>query len=146
MGTVVQRLATGLGLGRLPDALRAQLESEGPIVYLAEGILETAIFRRYKAPGIRSRHRRIGFIGYFVLSERRMVVKAKRYNEVNINTAYDDALFKKLTFAVRPRYLSLVFDASEQGAQASGQIEVRLHLPDVVVAAKILEQAGARIV
>jgi hypothetical protein len=75
-----------------------------------------------------------------------MVVKATCYQEININAAYDDAPFKKMTFAVRPRYLSLAFDASAQSAQANGQVEIRLHLPDVAVAATILERAGARIV
>jgi len=146
MGTLVQRLAAGLGLGRLPQAVRAQLESEGRIVYLAEGVPETAIFRHYRAPGIRIWRNWRGFIGYFVLSERRMVVKAKAYHEININAAYDDLLFKKIAFAVRPRYLSMAFDASAQDVQASGQIEVRLHLPDIAVAAQILERAGAQIV
>jgi hypothetical protein len=146
MGTLVRRLAAGLGLGRLPEAMRAQLESEGRIVYLAEGVLETAIFRHYRAPGVRLWHRRIGFIGYLALSERRMVVKAKCYDEISINAAYDDAAFKKMTFTVRPGYLSLSFDASTQSTQASGQIEVRLHLPDIAVGAQILERAGARVV
>jgi hypothetical protein len=123
----------------------AQLESEGRILYLAEGVLETAIFRDYKAPGVRSNCRRISFIGYFALSQRRMVVKAKCYHQININAAYDDAAFRKMTFAVRRRYLSLVFDASAQSAQASGQVEVRLHLPDLTAAAQILEQCGTQV-
>jgi len=145
MSTLTQTVAAGLGLGRLPDAVRAQVESEGRIVYLAQGVLETAIFRHYKAPGVRTGRRRISFIGYFVLSERRMVVKAKCYNEIIVNVAFADDVFKKMTFAVRPGYLSLAFDASAQSAQVSGQVEVRVHLPDVAVAAKVLEQAGARI-
>ena len=145
MNTFVQRLAAGLRLGRLPGAVAAQLESDGRILYLAEGILQTAIFRDYRAPGIRSNCRRISFIGYFALSQRRMVVKARCYHQINISVPYDDAAFKKLTFAVRGRYLSLVFDASAQSAQASGQVEIRLHLPDLAAAAKILEQSGAQI-
>ncbi len=145
MSTFVQRLAAGLGLGRLPGAVRAQLESDGRILYLAEGVLQTAIFRDYRAPGVRSNYRRISFIGYFALSQRRMVVKAKCYHQININAAFNDAAFKKMTFAIRGRYLSLVFDASAQSAQASGQVEVRLHLPDFAAAAKILEQSGAHV-
>jgi hypothetical protein len=129
----------------LPGAVRAQLESDGGILYLAEGVLQTAIFRDYRAPGVRSNYRRVSFIGYFALSQRRMVVKARCYDEININAAYDDAAFKKMTFAVRPRYLSLAFDASAQSAQASGQVEVRVHLPDVTAAAEILEQGGAQL-
>jgi hypothetical protein len=144
MGTLTQRLAARLRLGRLPEAARTQLESEGRIVYLAEGIWETAIFRHYTAPGVRTGRRQISFIGYFALSERRMIVRARCYDEIKIDVAYDDALFKEMTFTVQRRYLSLAFDASAQSAQASGQIEVRLHLPDVAAATEILERAGAR--
>jgi hypothetical protein len=145
MGTLLQRLTAGLHLGQLPGTVRAQLESEGRILYLAEGIRETAIFRNYRAPGIYSWRRRIGFIGYFALSERRLVARAKQYHQTDVNVAYDDPRFKAMTFTVRPRYLALVFDASAQGPQAAGEIEVRLHLPDIAAARKMLEQVGARI-
>jgi hypothetical protein len=144
MATFVQKLAARLRLGQLPEALRAQLESEGRILYLAEGIWETAIFRHYRAPNAYSSHRRIGFIGYFALSEHRLVARAKCYHEIDVNVAYDELRFKKMTFTVRRKYLSLAFDASTQSPQASGQLEVRLHLPDIATAAKILEQAGAQ--
>jgi prepilin-type processing-associated H-X9-DG protein len=145
MRTLTQKLAAGLRLGRLPEGLRTQLESEGRILYRAEGVLETAIFRHYQAPGVRIGYRRIGFIGYCVFSEHRMVVKARQYHGVNVNVAFADGAFQEMTFAVTPRYLSLAFDASAQSAQASGQIEIRVHLPELAAAAKILEQAGARI-
>jgi len=146
MGTIVQRLAAGLHLGRLPEAVRAQLESEDRILYLAEGILETAIFRHYGTPRFYSLYRRMGFIGYFVLSERRLIARAKCFHEIDISAAYDDELLKAMTFTARPKYLSLAFDASAKDPQASGQIEVRLHLPDIAGVAKILEQVGARVV
>jgi hypothetical protein len=146
MGTLLQRLTGGLHLGQLPGTVRAQLESEGRILYLAEGIRETAKFTRYRAPGVYSWRRWIAFIGYFALSERRLVAKAKQYHRIDVNVAYDDPQFKAMTFTVRPKYLSLAFDASAQSPKASGQIEVRLHLPDIAAATKILEQAGAQIV
>jgi hypothetical protein len=146
MGMLLLRLMAWLHLGRLPATVRAQLESEGRILYLVEGIMETAIWRGYRAPGAAIGERRIAFIGYFALAERRLVAKAKQYHEVNVNVAYDDPRFKAMTFTVRPRYLALAFDASAQGPQSSGQMEVRLHLPDIAAATKILEQAGARIV
>jgi hypothetical protein len=144
MSLIIQKLTARLGLGQLPEALRDQLESEGRILYLAEGILETALFRNYRAPSVYSSHRRMAFIGYFALSERRMVARAKGYHQIDVNMAYDDPRFQKITFAVRPKFLSLAFDASTQNAQASGQVEVRLHLPDIAAAARMLEQAGAR--
>jgi hypothetical protein len=144
METLVQKLAARLRLGQLPEALRAELEAEGRLLYLAQGIRETAIFRHYRASGVYSGYRRMGFIGYFALSERRLVAKAKCYHEIDVSVAYDEALFQQMTFTVRPRYLALAFDASARNAAASGQIEVRLHLPDIRAAAQLLEQAGAR--
>jgi len=146
MATFIQKLATRLRLGQLPEAVRTQLESESRLLYLAEGIMETAIFRGYRAPGAYILQRRIVFIGYFALSEHWLVAKAKAYHETNVNVAYDDPRFKAITFTIRPRYLALTFDASAQSPQASGQLEVRLHLPDIMTAARILEQAGAQIV
>jgi hypothetical protein len=143
MGTFLQKLATGLHLGRLPARVRTQLESEGGILYLAEGIWETAILRHYRAPGAYCRHRRMGFIGYFALSERRLIAKARAYHEINVNVAYEEPRFKAMTFAVRPKYLAVAFDASAQSPEASGQIEIRLHLPEVDLAAQILARAGA---
>jgi hypothetical protein len=130
MATFTQKVAARLRLGRLPAA---------------EGIWETAIFRHYRAPQVYCRYRRMGFIGYFALSERRLIARAKGYHEIDVNVAYDEPRFQKLTFAVQPRYLSLAFDASLQSPEASGQIEIRLHLPDAATAAQILEQAGAHL-
>lgn len=144
MSAILQKWAARLRLGQLPPARRAELESEGRILYLAEGIRETAIFMHFKASNARSRYRRVWFLGYFALSERRLVAKAKCGQEIDINVTYDETRFQKMTFAVTPKYLSLAWDASAQSPQMSGQMEVRLHLPDVATAAKILEQAGAR--
>jgi hypothetical protein len=146
MSAILQRWAARLRLGQLSQARRAELESEGRILYLAEGIWEWAIFRHFKSWAHDARWARCGFIGFFALSERRMVVIVRaRYAKMEINVAYDEARFQKMTFAATPKYLSLAFDASVQNAQMSGQVELRLHLPDVATAAKILEQAGARI-
>lgn len=147
MATFTQRLAGTFGLGRLPEAQRVQLESEDRLRYLAEGIWETAILRDYRHcrfPQAYCLARRMGFIGYFALSERRLIAKAKAYNEINVNVAYEEPRFKAMTFTVRPKYLALTFDASAQSSEDSGQIEIRLHLPDIAFAAKILEQAGAQ--
>ncbi len=65
---------------------------------------------------------------------------------MDVKAAYDEDLFRKMAFAVQPRHLSLVFDATDQDPQASGPIEVRLHRPDIPAAARLLEQAGARFV
>jgi hypothetical protein len=148
MGTVTQRIACFFHLGRIPAALRVQLESESRILYLAEGIAETAVFRNFRGPGMWCYRRYTSFIGFFVLSERRIVAKAGgRFSQVNIdvNIAYDDSRFQTIAFVAGSKLLSLAFDASVQSPEMSGQIEVRLYLPDVGAATQILRKVGARI-
>jgi len=141
----MQKVTAFFHIGKLPNELRAQMELEGRMVYLAEGIGVTAIFRDFKAQWIRCVYRRMTFIGFLALSERRIVVQGKCYNEVRVNATYDDATFKKMIFRVKQKYLSVTFDASDHLPNASGQIELRLHLPDVSMAARFLEQRGASV-
>lgn len=141
--TFTQKVSHVFHLGRLPAEVRQQMESEGEMLYLAEGIAETAIFRNFRAPGYYSTCKRMGFIGYFALSGRRIVARARCYNKIDVNIAFDDPKFKSLLFKVTPRYLSLTFDPSIQMAKASGQMEIRFHLPDISAAAKILDDKGA---
>jgi hypothetical protein len=143
MGKFLQRVIRYFHLGEMPGEVRAQMESEGGLMYLAEGVWETAIFRDFSAPGIYCAYRRIGFVGYFALSERRMVVRARCYDQININVAYDDVRFKNMVFAAREECLSVTFDPADHMPDASGRIEIRVHLPDVPAAASILEQRGA---
>ncbi len=145
MDTLTQTLSGFLGLGRLPAPLREELEAESPILVVAEGIAETALFRDFKSPGAYCHRKRTRFIGFFVLSEERLVVKAGLYNTINVNMRYDDPQFRNIVFTASPTLLSLTFDASVQSPKMSGQIEVRLHLPDVETAAEILQAVGAQI-
>jgi len=145
MTTTVQKLAGFLHLGRIPPLLRSQLEAEGRILYLAEGILETAVFRDFRAPGAYCSHRWIAFVGFLVLSQKRLVVKARFAHQISINIPYEDPRFHKLTFKATPKMLSVAFDASLQGPGISGQLEVRAHLPDVATVAAILQRVGAQV-
>ncbi|HUW62368.1 MAG TPA: hypothetical protein VMZ06_15290 [Candidatus Bathyarchaeia archaeon] len=141
--TFTQKIARVFHLGRLPARVREQMQSEGGILYLAEGIAETAIFRNFRAPGVYCSQRRMGFIGFFALSERRIVARAGCFHKIDVNTTFDDPTFKKLLFKAGPKYLSVTFDPSIQTPDASGQIEIRLHLPDISKAATILKENGA---
>lgn len=145
MGTVVQKVASLFRLGRLPAALRSQLETEAKVLHLAEGIWETAVFKDFRAPGNYCLWRSIGFTGFFVLTEKRMMAKARFYHYINVNVTYDDPRFRSITFSARPKMLSLAFDASLEDPEWSGQLEVHLHLPDVGTVAQILQRAGAQI-
>jgi hypothetical protein len=145
MGTVTQKIVGLFCPGRLPATLRARLETEGRILCLAEGIAETAVFKDFRAPGAHCSHRCTGFTGFFVITEKRIVVKAAFFNQINVNVAYDDPQFRSIAFTATPELLSLAFDASVQSPQMSGQVEVRLHLPDVSTTTAILLKIGARI-
>ena len=145
MGTFIQKVASFFHLGRLPDNVRTQMISEGGILYLAEGIAETAIFTDFRSPGIYCSSRRLTLIGFFALSDHRIVLRANCYHEILINTTYDDTKFKGITFKTSKTdqgFLSLTFDAAGYILAASGQVEIRLHLPDSSMAVKILNQKG----
>ena len=141
--TFTQKAARVFGLGRMPAERRAQMESEGQMLYLAEGIAETAILRGFKAPGARCAYRRMLLVGFFALSERRLVARAKCFHKIDIDTTFDDPKFRRLEFRATPHYLSLMFDPSSYLPDASGRVEIRLHLPDVRKAAELLEAKGA---
>jgi hypothetical protein len=143
MGVLVQSLTQAFHLGRLPDEVRTRLEQDGGILYLAEGVVTTVIFHDFRSPQARSLYRRMVFIGYFALSERRIVVRAKCYNRVDIDLPCDDPRFQQVSFRVTPRWLSVSFDASALLANASGRIEVRMHIPDIARAVAVLQSKGA---
>jgi len=145
MTTTVQKLAGILHLGRIPSLLRSQLEADGRILYLAEGVAETAIFKDFRAPGAYCSYRCIAFVGFLALSQKRLVVKAKFGHQISINMPYEDPRFHKLTFTATPKRLSVAFDASLQGPGISGHLEVRAHLPDVATVTAILQKVGAQV-
>ena len=146
MGKLLEKLIRVFHLGRLPDEVRIRLESDGGILYLAEGVVTTAIFTHFKAPQAHSSYRRIVFIGFFALSKRRIVVRAKCYNSIDIDVPYDDSRFKMISFTVKESYLSLAFDASALLPTASGRIEIRLHIPNISDASTLLQEKGASVV
>lgn len=131
--------------GRIPDEVIVKLESEGRILYREEGVRETAILQNFQSPGIYCGWRKIGFIGYFILSERGILVKARCYDYIDINAPYDAETFHKLGFSAEPKYLSITFNAADYLPKSSGQVEIRLHLRNISAAVDILRQKGARI-
>jgi hypothetical protein len=143
--TLTQKATHLLRLGRLPAALRTVLESEGGIVYLAEGIGISATFHTFKAQGIRCLWRKMGFIGFVALSERRIVTKAQCWHLVDLNVPYDDPRFQAITFRADRRCLVLAFDAADLMPPASGHTEVRLYVPDLFTVLDVLAAKGASV-
>ncbi|MDX9974382.1 MAG: hypothetical protein RBU21_15460 [FCB group bacterium] len=143
--TLTQRIATFLHLGKMPLNILGQISSEGEILYSAEGIGETVILRSFRAPGHYASRRKMAFVGYFAITERRIVARAGAYNCIGINVSFDDPRFQQLEFKATEKYLCIAYDASIQADNMSGQVEIRLHLPDIDKAARILAEKGARI-
>jgi len=143
MSDFTQKIIHFFHLGRLPDQVRTQLTSEGGIAYLAEGIAATAILNNFRVPGVYCSHRKMTFIGFFALSTRRIALRAKCYHKIDINMTFDDPKFQQLRFQVYPNYLSLTFDPAVFIPEASGQIEIRLHISNMSQAVDILKQNNA---
>jgi hypothetical protein len=145
ISSFLNKISSFFHSGKMPDEVMVKLESEGGILYKEEGIRETAIFQNFRSPGIYCGWRKIGFIGYFILSERRIIVQARCYDYININALYDAGAFQKIEFSVGPKYLSISFNAADHLPKSSGQVEIRLHLSDISAAVDILRQKGANI-
>ena len=143
MSSLFQRVAHFFRFGRLPDEVRVQLESEGGMLFLAEGVVTTSILTDFKAPGVRCSYSRMTIIGFLALSEQRIVIRAKCWHKIDVNTTFDDPKFKTIAFNPTEKYLSLKFDPSGFIPDASGQVEIRIHVPNVSKVAKILEEKGA---
>ncbi len=130
-------------VGRMPKALRAEMESQGGFLFLAEGIGATAVFRNFKAPGVRSNSRIMKFHGYLAMTDRMLILCARLFHRIDIQIAYDDPRFQAILFRITEKHLILTFDPSLFLADSSGEVEVRLCLPDSMQAARLLREKGA---
>ena len=143
--TLTQRIARVFGFGRLPAALRRQLEAESAILYLAEGVTQAATLRNFRAPGVRCGVRKMGFVGSVVLTGERFLVKAGSYHHIDLDLALGDPRLQQIAFVREGDTLVARFDASLKGADYSGEVEIRLHLPDSDELVKALSRIGVRV-
>jgi hypothetical protein len=143
--TLTQRIAGWFRIGRVPEEVRVQMAQEGGILYKAHGIRQTAIYSGFSAPGQYSAARVQGFIGYVAMSAQRFVVRAGRYNKIDVNITFGDPKFSDIIWMATPKYLSLAFDAANHIPNASGNIEVRLHVPDVEAVVRLLAAKGVKV-
>lgn len=143
--TFTQRIAGWFRIGRVPEELKAEMAKEGGALYKAHGIRQTAIYSDFNAPGRYSAARAQGFIGYVAMSEQRFVARAGGYNKIDVNVTFGDPKFNDVVWTATPKYLSLAFDAAAHIPQASGNIEVRLHVPDVEAVVRLLAAKGVKV-
>lgn len=144
MRRLIQRAARLLHIGLLPDSLRDSLEADGGLLWLEEGIPVTAILQGFKAPGMFCGYRRMSFIGFAALTNRRIVISAHFLNKAAVDVAYSNPLFRAVSFNVSDdgRNLSASFDADGILPDASGRVTLRLGVADVPGATRILTEHG----
>lgn len=133
-----KRLARLFKPGLMPEDVKAVLEAEG-IMFFAEQVRMTIIYRNFRAPGRRYGHKRAGATGSLALTSKRVAGLA--YSKWIIHVPFDDPKFKALEFSVeKNKYLSASFDPSVFDPAQSGHIEVRYYLPNPMLALDILNQ------
>lgn len=113
------------GSGRLPKMVRDQLAGED-VLLLEEGLTGTLTFRNYKAPGRRSKLRKVGVAGAVCVSDRRLLVWGARGKLVDVPR--DDERFGAIEVsAEEPDKALFAWEASLFHDNRSGRVEVRLH-------------------
>lgn len=143
--TLTQRIAQLLRFGRVPTVIRQRLETEAPLLYIVEGVAETATLKNFRAPGVRCGWRKMGFVGFVVITEKRIVVKAGYYHHIDLDIAPADTRFQQISFVTEGDVILIRFDASLKGTDYSGEVEIRLHvpIPEEMIAA--LEKVDIRV-
>jgi hypothetical protein len=127
---MVNRILGKMGLGRLSDQIRRQLQSEGGFLFVHERVLTTAVLQDFRMPGVFCGLRLMAFVGSTAASDRRFVISASFFNRVWLNLPFDDPRFRRITFAGKGNRLCVSFSANGLIPRASGQVRLRLRVPD----------------
>lgn len=113
------------GSGRLPRMVRDQIAGED-VLLLSEGLTGTLTFRNYKAPGRRSKLRKVGIAGAVCVSAGRLLVWGARGKLVDVPR--DDKRFGQIEVAAEePEKVLFAWEAGLFHDNRSGRVEVRLH-------------------
>ncbi|HUB98428.1 MAG TPA: hypothetical protein VMS11_01240 [Solirubrobacterales bacterium] len=113
------------GSGHLPKMVRDQIEGED-VLLLAEGLSGTITFRKYKAPGKRSRLKKVGVAGAVCVTDKRLLVWGARGKLVDVPR--DDERFGAIEVGAEgPDKVMFAWEASLFHDNRSGRVEVRLH-------------------
>ena len=126
-------------VGRIPEQLKAQLDSEG-ILFQDEGIPGSVTYKNFHRPGSSSGWRRVWFTGSLTITQTRVV--GLSYASPIINVPFTDPRIQRLSVSVEKRDTLLVaFDAALFHDDWSGAIEYRFRTPQ---AQTFLETLQAR--
>jgi hypothetical protein len=107
--------------GRLPDELRAELESEG-LEVVGERLPATVIYRGYEVPGQRPRAGHQSGLVAIALTGRRLVVHGTGGIRLDVPPS-------AVVTLDAPDGLRLVYDAAAAHPNRSGEIELQLKTP-----------------
>jgi hypothetical protein len=146
MSTIIQRISRTLGIGQIPKTIRRQLQSDGGLLFSFEGIPISVVLNDFRAPGIFCGLRLMSFIGFFAASESRVVASASFFHKVWLNLPYDDPRLHEIAFTPKGRRLSIKFNADGLIPRATGDVTLRLRIPDAFEIARVLKSKGAKIV
>lgn len=114
-------------VGKIPDQLRAQLETEG-VLLQDEGIPVSVTYRNFRRPGMYAGWRRVWSSGSFTLTRSRVVGLAASSPLVNAPLA--DPRLRRLTLSMeQPDTLLMALDASLFHDDWSGALEYRFRTP-----------------
>ena len=115
------------GVGRVPDPLKAQMDSEG-ILLQDDGIHGSVTYKNFHRPGSSSGWRRVWFTGSLTVTQTRVV--GLSYGSPIINVPFTDPRIHRLDVSVEKRDTLLVaFDAALFHDDWSGAIEYRFRTP-----------------
>jgi hypothetical protein len=111
--------------GRLPQALRAELEAEG-VLLLEERLKGSATYRQYQVPGQRAASGVESVLASLALTRRRLVVHGTRGALLNAPVERGGDVAWDVEEAGR---LRLRFEVSDFDPHRSGSVELRLDSP-----------------
>jgi hypothetical protein len=117
------------GIGRIPEPLRSQLQTEG-ITLLDEAVKGSITYRDFRAPGKRDLWRRQWYVASIALTRVRLL--ALRGNNPIIDVPLADERIRKMRYSLEKSgaVLCIAFDAGLFHDDWSGAIEYRFRSPE----------------
>ncbi|MCV7316339.1 hypothetical protein H7J77_12410 [Mycolicibacillus parakoreensis] len=139
MSVVIRKL---LGIGKLPDDLREQLEAEG-LIHLVDYV---AVTRRFSGaiPGMRSTHSVASYVGSVAFSSHRVLATLSALPKMagrTVDVRWDQPQGGAATVAITESGLSVDVDLDESDPRFHGRLELdyKTELP-----ASVLDRLPAR--
>ncbi len=122
MAVFVRKL---LGIGRLPDDLRAEVDAEG-LLYLADYV---AVTRRFSGavPGLRSAHSVASYVGSLVFTSQRVLATLSSLPKLAgpiVDVRWDEPSVGAATATIAPTGLQAELDLSAVDPRFSGHLSL----------------------